>query len=71
MNARMGNPIFDLAHTYLLLYEAAPQAAKGYRAALKAQGAALDDFDRALYVMALCRLCECDNPAARALLAEL
>ncbi|MGI6114582.1 MULTISPECIES: aminoglycoside phosphotransferase family protein [unclassified Clostridium] len=71
VNARMGNPIFDLARTYVLLYEAAPQAAKGYHAALEAQGAALDDFEKALYVMALCRLCDCDNPAARALLTEL
>ena len=73
MNARLGNPVFDYARSYVIFAEFAPEAVPLYERAIAADCAALGIGDAlfrdAVSVCALLRLGERDSPRVRALLA--
>lgn len=59
MNAKLGNPIFDFARTYVILYQHANRASKKYLTLVKKLKAfSLTELQKAIYVMALHRLAE-------------
>ena len=64
INARIGNPVFDFARSYLLLYEAMPDLAWKYRTLILSDPA-IDTahWTPAVYVSALLRLKENSNEA--------
>lgn len=59
INAKLGNPIFDFARTYVILYQHANRASKKYLTLVK-KLKTFDPFElqKAIYVMALHRLSE-------------
>ncbi|WP_099469043.1 aminoglycoside phosphotransferase family protein [Konateibacter massiliensis] len=59
VNAKIGNPIYDFARTYVILYEYANRLSKKYLNMIKAHGEFdTTDLQKAIYVMALHRLSE-------------
>lgn len=68
VNAKLGQPVYDLARTYVILFEAAPLLADHYLDLLVNSGEDLDRFSMAVYVMALWRAKEMQNPKALDLL---
>jgi hypothetical protein len=59
VNAKIGNPIYDFARTYVILYEFANRMSKKYLDMVKSQcGFDLSELNKAIYVMAVHRLTE-------------
>lgn len=59
VNAKIGNPIYDYARTYVILYEFANRMSKKYLKMVKEQGEFdLSELQKAIYVMAVHRLTE-------------
>ncbi len=56
VNARLANPVFDFARTYVIFFETDEPLAEAYRALLKQKELIKEDiFRKAVYVMALLR----------------
>ncbi len=55
VNARLGKPVYDLARTYVIFHEVAAPLADQYLSFLQESGENIDDFNKAVYVMALWR----------------
>lgn len=59
VNAKIGNPIYDFARTYVIMYEHANRLSKKYLNMVKEQCEFdLSDLQKAIYVMAVHRLSE-------------
>ncbi len=59
INAKLGNPVFDFARTYVILYQHANRASKKYLTLVKKLKAfSLKELQKAIYVMAVHRLAE-------------
>lgn len=72
INAKIGNPIYDFARTYVIMYEFAQRFSKKFLNMAKDEC----DFDvvelnKAIFVMALHRLTETDNKKVRQLVQEM
>lgn len=68
VNAKIGNPVYDLARTYVILNEKAYRAGRKYVSLLKKDKELdLKDLDKAVLVMALLRLKEEDSERTREL----
>ena len=67
VNAKIGNPIFDFARTYVIMNEFAYRLSGVFLRAAKARFAE-DDLRKAVFVMAADRLAEFDKPQTRKLL---
>ncbi|MCI8500828.1 MAG: aminoglycoside phosphotransferase family protein [Oscillospiraceae bacterium] len=71
-NARRGNPIFDFARTYVILFEIAQASAREYlELLLRDKTVSLPAMEKAVYVMALLRIGDYDNPEVRRLIGQL
>lgn len=72
INARLGNPVYDYARTYIIMNEFVPELGKKYLELIFTENK-IDDlaFRKALYVMALLRVKEVSNEATNKLIAEL
>lgn len=72
INAKIGNPIFDFARTYVIMYEFAHRLSKKFLVMAKEQcGFHSTELNKAIYVMALHRMSETDSPKIRQLIDEL
>lgn len=72
MDAKLGNPIYDYARSYIIVYEYAAEFAEVFIAVLN-NLAIFDenDFKKAIYVMAVHRLAESDSERLKALISKL
>lgn len=63
INAKLGNPIYDFARTYVILYQYANRASKKYLTMVKKlKSFSILELQKAIYVMAVHRLTEeCDD----------
>lgn len=69
MDAKLGNPVYDYARTYVILYEFANEFAKIYLDAIKNQCKFDEsDFKKAVYVMAVHRVSESDSSKVKELI---
>lgn len=72
VNAKIGNPIYDYARSYVILYEFAYRLSKKYLKKVKEQCEfAYSDLQKAIYVMAIHRLSESENPKIRQLIEDM
>lgn len=72
INSKIGNPIYDYARTYVILYEFANRFSKKYLNTIKEQNKFnQSDFKKAIYVMALHRLSEYDSEKVKKLISEI
>jgi aminoglycoside phosphotransferase (APT) family kinase protein len=69
-NARLGQPIFDYARTYIILFEAASEFSEQYMLLLKNTIDDLSQLDKAIYIMALLRAKEMNGSKSSELLAR-
>ncbi|HAW70083.1 MAG TPA: hypothetical protein DCX37_02730 [Firmicutes bacterium] len=72
INARLGQPIFDYARTFVILFEAAHALAERYMELLKTSVDDMDmsQLDKAIYIMALLRTKEMGGSNTSRLLAK-
>lgn len=70
VNARRGQPVYDFARTYVILFEASYELAERYMYLLKKAGEAGPMMSKAIYVMALWRVHEVNSGKALELLAQ-
>lgn len=73
INARLGQPIFDYARTYVILFEAACELAEQYKSMLKSTSDAFNDvlqLEKAIYIMALLRVAEMNGSKVCELLEQ-
>lgn len=69
VNAKLGNPIYDFARTYVVIYEFANRLSKRYEKMVMARcGFEQAEWNKAVYVMAVHRLSELDSEKTRELL---
>lgn len=69
ISAKIGNPIYDFARTYVILYEFANRLSKKYLNMVTQQCEfALSDLQKAIYVMAVHRLSECNSEKIKQLI---
>lgn len=72
INSKIGNPIYDYARTYVILYEFANRFSKKYLNTIREQNKFNQlDFKKAIYVMALHRLSEYDSEKVKKLISEI
>ncbi len=71
-NARRGNPLLDFARTYVILFEIDQAYAREYLELLLRDGTiSMPAMEKAVYVMALLRIGDYDNPEVRRLIEKL
>lgn len=71
VGAKLGNPVFDYARTYVILYEFANRLSGKYLRMVREQcGFADEVLQKAIYVMAVHRLSECESGRARELILK-
>lgn len=71
INAKIGNPIYDFARTYVIMYEFAYRLSKKYINMVNTKcGFDPIDVKKAIYVMAVQRLSECNSEKINQLIDE-
>lgn len=72
INAKTGNPIYDFARSYVIMYEFANRLSKKFLVMVKEQ-CKFDpsDWQKAIYVMAVHRLSECNSEKIKMLIHEI
>lgn len=71
-NAECGNPVFDFARSYVILYEIGGSYGEEYLSILLGKGiVAAEEMEKALYIVALFRTLDYDNVKVRGLIAKL
>lgn len=71
VNAKIGNPIYDIARTYVIMYEFANRFSKKFLKMVQELGKyESTDLQKAIYVMALHRLSEYESEKTKRLINE-
>ncbi len=72
VNARLGNPIYDYARTYIILYEIAYRLSQKYLSLLKKDKTIdMKDIDKAIYIMAILRTRESKSEKVQQLIDSM
>lgn len=72
MNAKLGNPVMDIARSYIILYQYVKRQANPYlKQICKHMNIEIEDVKKAVPLMAALRMIEEDSPQSKAMLIQL